>query len=646
MAALPPGTVQLAGGPPRHPAGAKVPAGPPPPPPPPPPGPRPGDAGPPIRPAMTRPTAPAVPSQLLRQPQPFPMPPPNEVIPLELRRKQLVERSDIRGERMTEADAREALSEYVVFRLEKVQDPNEIDDEGYPAKSTWEDVVRTEVTDLSKPAITRTIRELNAEGTTGLQKQMALTATQQRQIERAQNDLDMRDPDKRYCYTLQQIDSKRRKLSKESIEYRQYMAGRESKKVAVTKKKEHKSKTLFETTALTVYFKREPRPGESAIAMLKSREKDAEQQRQILDQHRQHQHAQQLMAEQQRHELMLNHQHQQFQRHLHPQVLSQPHPPAKAPPGLKKKPEIKVIELDPRKDKPKIYAVSPKSSRSSRSSNSDDSCSDTGTTPESSVASSTDSAKRGRHHHRHRRHSRSRSCGHDRSRSRTRSRSHRRYYDRPEEYGVRVSRHHTKHDQHYILGSDMPGERIVAAPLHLSPLPMNGVVEIIVDEALLPRRKVDVGDALVLSDSESLNDLEFRRRNALPARIIQRRPGVRIVDAEEVALQRHEDDLGNLRRLKIREQMRVESDRQYEDDFVERREDDIRKRQQMNRRFRRSSVEPGTLFRRRPEETWDERAAREYMTHQERQLRPLMDNPFDPLGRAARMDFLRPARYH
>ncbi|TID02346.1 hypothetical protein CH35J_003862 [Colletotrichum higginsianum] len=190
----------------------------------------------------------------------MPVPPPNDAIPLELRQKRLVEPSDLRSERMTEANAREALSEYVVYRLEKVNDPDEIDDEGYPAVPTWENVTRTEVRDLSKPVITRTIRHLDDEGKSVMQKKLKLTATQQRQIEKAQNDLETHNHDKRFCYTLQQIDTKMKKLSKDSTEYRQYIAGRESKKVTVSKTKKSK-KNLLETTSLTVYFKREPRAG-------------------------------------------------------------------------------------------------------------------------------------------------------------------------------------------------------------------------------------------------------------------------------------------------------------------------------------------------------------------------------------------------
>ncbi|KAK6207498.1 hypothetical protein QIS74_12579 [Colletotrichum tabaci] len=200
-------------------------------------------------------------------PQPMPIPPPNNAIPLELRQKRLVEPSDLRSERMTEANAREALSEYVVYRLEKVNDPDEIDDEGYPAVPTWENVTRTEVRDLSKPVITRTIRHLDDEGKSVMQKKMKLTATQQRQIEKAQNDLETHNHDKRFCYTLQQIDTKMKKLSKDSIEYPD-MAG---VAIAVTVEVETEAATtatagVATTTALsTTVFRPTTTPNTTSI---------------------------------------------------------------------------------------------------------------------------------------------------------------------------------------------------------------------------------------------------------------------------------------------------------------------------------------------------------------------------------------------
>ncbi|KAK1986780.1 hypothetical protein LZ30DRAFT_541320, partial [Colletotrichum cereale] len=421
----------------------------------------------------------------------MPIPPPNEVIPLELRHKRLVERSDLRSERMTDADARETLSEYVVYRFEKINDANEIDDEGYPVKPTWENVTRTEVRDLSKPTITRNIRHLNDEGKSVMQKKMDLTAVQQRQIEKAQNDLETHNLDKRFCYTLQQIDSKTRKLSHDSVEYRQYMAGRESKK---------------------------PRGGENATAILKERKKDAEHNRRLEVQQRQNQQAQQLLMEQQRYSMMRQQQADLERRMMQPPMQRLPpyqqqtrhqHPPAPNPKQLAggKGTKIHVIENDPRKGhKPKVYTVSSQDSRSSRSSHTDDSLSDSVLTPESSVTGSSDSDRHGRR----RRRSRGRSRG--RNRSRSHSHDRRRCHDRPEDYGV-PSRHHTKHDQHYILDSDTPRGGLMPVPSPLAPSLMPGAVDRLEYETFQPRRIAERAHDPELGNLELFNGLGLRRQS-------------------------------------------------------------------------------------------------------------------------------------
>ncbi|OHE96062.1 hypothetical protein CORC01_08599 [Colletotrichum orchidophilum] len=621
MSGLPAGALKLAPGhPPKPPQGATVPRGPHPPPPPP--VPRAPLPVPPAQHVMQRPVAPMVAPMMM--PRPMPVQPPNNVIPPELRRKRLVERSDLRNERMTEADAREALSEYVVYRFEKVNDPNEIDDEGNPVKSTWENVIRTEVQDLSKPAITRTIRQLDMEGKTAVQKKMDLTGTQQRQIEKAQSNLDAHNLDRRFCYTMQQISTKIRKLSRDSIEYRQYMAGKEAKKVVVTKVKERKSKkNLLETIAMTVYFKREPRSGEDAMAILKERERELEQQRRLHEQQRQHRHDQEFLAKEHRNALALRQQQEDFQRQFPmPLPAPQPHPPPQFLQGGKQKADVKVVEMDHKKGKAKIYNLASKSSRSSGSSYSDESWSDTELTPGSSATDSSESSRHGR------RPPRSRSRG--RSRSRSRSRRRRRYHDRPEHYGIKVTRHHTKHD-HRLLDDDVPRGRM---PTSLPPAPLitPGRADHFEDEIFRPQRMTDRAHDNVLQDIELLTGVGRRRQVAPPPRVIHRQPSFRIVDPEEVVRARHEDDLDNVRRLTIRNEVRFEDRQGSEEDLAA----DIRKadarRRHLETRFRRPSLERGAFFP--DKETYEERArqAKQYMNR-------YLDNPFEPLGRSG-------GRYH
>ncbi len=62
---------------------------------------------------------------------------------------------------MTESQARDELSEYPVFRFEKVNEEGDYDIDGRKVKSTWRKVVRTAVQDLSKADAARSVRWLN-----------------------------------------------------------------------------------------------------------------------------------------------------------------------------------------------------------------------------------------------------------------------------------------------------------------------------------------------------------------------------------------------------------------------------------------------------------------------------------------------------
>ncbi|KAJ0168171.1 hypothetical protein CTA2_9050 [Colletotrichum tanaceti] len=592
--------------------------------------------------AAQRPMAPMMAPVTMPQPipQPIPVPPPNEAIPLELRQKRLVEPSDLRSERMTEANAREALSEYVVYRLEKVNDPDEIDDEGYPAVPTWDNVIRTEVRDLSKPVITRTIRLLDDEGKSVMQKKMKLTASQQRQIEKAQNYLEAHNNDKRFCYTLQQIDTKMKKLSKDSIEYRQYMAGRESKEVTVSKTKKSK-KNLLETTSLTVYFKREPRAGVNSTALLGEQRREAEHNRILEDQRRKNTQAQQLMAEQQRHDMLMRQQQEIFARSTMPPPMqpprphhqdNPPHPPQPKQFGGFKGTKVHVIENDPRRGgKPKVYPISSKGSRSSGSSDSTESSSDSELTLGSSVTESSDSSRHGRRRHR------SESRG--RNRSRNHSHGRRRYHDRPEHYGL-PSRHHTKPSQHYILNRDTPWGGSMPPPLSPAPTPMTDVVDRLDDATSRSRRIAERAHGHELDD---LKLFRLCRQSTLPPRVVHGHPGYRVVDSEEVVRQRHENDLSNLRRWKIRDEALYEDG---EESIAAKRGAAAWNRRNLEPRFRRQSQERVATLREDLEETFEAMEAREYMNRQERGAWSPLENPFEPLGRAGRRESFAPARYN
>ena len=97
----------------------------------------------------------------MRPPQPVtPLqqgPPPPAVSRQQTKQQPLVEVSDIRRERRTEADYRDDLTEYFVYRFEKVLKEDGYDSDGHKIKATWENCLRTRVTDISKKIAAREI---------------------------------------------------------------------------------------------------------------------------------------------------------------------------------------------------------------------------------------------------------------------------------------------------------------------------------------------------------------------------------------------------------------------------------------------------------------------------------------------------------
>jgi hypothetical protein len=536
------------------------------------------------------------------------------MIPAHYRERRPVAISDIRNERMTEADARELLSTWVIQRFEKLDD-DEIDDEGFPLRPTWENVIRTEVRDLSKQEATRQVRTLDRMGQSVAEKKASLSTAQQRQLERAQEELQRFEPDQRYIYILAQLDHQLKKLDHRPVEYYGHKGkNRESKHVTVGRRRSSSTKKLYERVSLTAYFKRLPRPEENAIAMHQQREIELQRKLMPLPQQMQqyhHQQQQQQQQQQQHH----HHQGQQFPAHhgKHPMAKQQKQP--------------KGIEIVPGKNGGvKVYKThghhgSPKSSHSSSIYSEDDSYFTDGSenTPNSSIDSS--------HSSRHRR-----------RRSHSRSRSRHRRHDRPEQYGIEAPRRHSKHDQHYIL--DGFTARVPVVPRPPSPpvaLPPPIDVARIEDEAYLEGRAAALADVRALEDT-------YRPRFAPPPRVIQRRPSVRLVEPRDAARQRHEEELGRFEHLQLSDELRYEDGLRYEEDL----ERDIREAE-MRRRYALTD----RLRRQRPEvEVWEgepsfeDRAARDYTRHRDSEPHVQFANPFTPLAARGRRHSSYYPEYH
>ncbi|KJZ72871.1 hypothetical protein HIM_07815 [Hirsutella minnesotensis 3608] len=184
-----------------------------------------------------------------------------------------VQISDIRNECMTEADARHALSSFVIFRMQKLQCPNEVDEEGYPLRPTWQRISLVEETTLSQQEATRKVNALLKETGPVGDKKSALGPAVQRQIEKVQQELQQKDPDPRYQYILAQLESQLKRIEKSSplVMVKRSKKSKRGKAIKTLSMQPKKS-AKHERVAVTVYFKRTPKPGECATTMLIERE--------------------------------------------------------------------------------------------------------------------------------------------------------------------------------------------------------------------------------------------------------------------------------------------------------------------------------------------------------------------------------------
>lgn len=218
-----------------------------------------------------------------------------------------VQISDIRNENLTEADARQRLSSYVVIRMTRRDCPNEVDEEGYPQQPTWRLIDAVEETVISQQEATRKARALIRRGPPVADKKSELGPAIQDQIERTKKKLEESEPDFHYHYMLVQLDTKFRLVSpNKDKKSNKCKCGRSKCKCALvevrckcTSVRAKCSCSLFrmickntqvkirctcglgktkhaqrsERVSVTGYFMRTPRPGENALAMLQEEQR-------------------------------------------------------------------------------------------------------------------------------------------------------------------------------------------------------------------------------------------------------------------------------------------------------------------------------------------------------------------------------------
>ncbi|KAI1281433.1 hypothetical protein F5Y07DRAFT_296637 [Xylaria sp. FL0933] len=209
----------------------------------------------------------------------IPPAPPRNMLPVDLRGGPAVQVSDVTQALFTESDMKEELTDYVVFRFEKMAEKDGLDDQGLPKWPSWEKAIRTEDRSISKQAAAHKIRELNLNTRGVIDKKNSLTSPQKRQLDQTLDYLLKQEPDlANFDWTLAQIDHQLRRiepyhpggLNHQYVSTRKHRSSTTYPFVSArphsrTSNHHHhhskKKKKAYERVALTAYFKRTPRRG-------------------------------------------------------------------------------------------------------------------------------------------------------------------------------------------------------------------------------------------------------------------------------------------------------------------------------------------------------------------------------------------------
>ncbi|KAI0145639.1 hypothetical protein F4776DRAFT_660523 [Hypoxylon sp. NC0597] len=220
----------------------------------PPPGPGGRPAGPPLAPMHQSPAA------------------PRTGFPVNVGRGPSVQISDVSRDLLTIDDMRDQLTEYAIYRFEKMPSQNTYDDDGRLKVPTWERAIRTRVPDMAPRDIVRQIQHLNRDTRNLTDKQKSLSPVLQRQVDAAQEQLALENPDPtNYHWVLVQLDHQLREIApyvvatggNHSLFRRRHGSNRRR---SYSRTRRH-MRRAYERISLTAYFKRTPRPNVD-IAML------------------------------------------------------------------------------------------------------------------------------------------------------------------------------------------------------------------------------------------------------------------------------------------------------------------------------------------------------------------------------------------
>lgn len=204
--------------------------------------------------------------------------PSSNIVPHQLTR--VAEHSDLRGENLTEEQYRDFLTEYIIYRFEKVESPDQADSNGDHARGSWANCTRRRLPTVDKQEAKNAIDNLNREdrrkGRTLLDKQRSLAPIQQDQLTKLEGDLSNEvQLDSRFQIVLAQADYTLKPIFETHESF--------SRRRNVTKRKVRDKKNRYERTSITAYFKRVPRPEQVPSLLYRQLELEKHQGQQLQE---------------------------------------------------------------------------------------------------------------------------------------------------------------------------------------------------------------------------------------------------------------------------------------------------------------------------------------------------------------------------
>ncbi|KAH6687452.1 hypothetical protein F5X68DRAFT_207449 [Plectosphaerella plurivora] len=182
--------------------------------------------------------------------------------------------SDFRTEHMSEEEARDELSEYAIYRLEKRRDDDRIGSDR--SGNAWEFARTVEVRDLSKEDASAFIRQRDEEGRSVVEEKASFPLPLQELVERTHVSLSKAETEPAvFHWVLADLHSVKQKVDRHATSYfgsRSNSSYGDAKQYNSSRRSKHNraggSKSKKERVSVTMFFKRVPRPSVSAIGIL------------------------------------------------------------------------------------------------------------------------------------------------------------------------------------------------------------------------------------------------------------------------------------------------------------------------------------------------------------------------------------------